>query len=185
MKERHIIFSDPMVRAVLAGKKMQMRLIVKIDESGRIKRGKKRWHPDDPKAITACPYGGRGDRLWVKESWRYSPPWGGGRYRATEKEDTRYWKQARSMPRHLSRITLEISEVRIARLHEISDDDCIEEGIGQFIRLPFCQQCGEYDVIDVDPREVYQDWWESIHGPGSWNKNPLVWCIQFRTVKED
>lgn len=76
MKERPILFSAPMVRAILEGRKTQTRRVVKFTDAGHIKelRGHRRWHPDDPDAVRACPYGQPGDRLWVREAWQQVHP---------------------------------------------------------------------------------------------------------------
>lgn len=72
MKERPIIFSAPMVRAILDGRKTQTRRVVKLTDSGRVKEpgSPRNWHLDDPEAVMACPYGVPGDRLWVREAWQ-------------------------------------------------------------------------------------------------------------------
>jgi len=90
------------------------------------------------------------------------------------------------MPRWASRITLEITDVRVERLQDISEDDCLAEGIAQVVRekLPGIQQCGEYDTIDVDPVAEYRDLWESINGPESWAANPWVWVIGFKKLEQ-
>lgn len=69
MKERPILFSAPMVRAILAGTKTQTRRVVKFNIAGNAALGGKSWHIDDPNAVLACPYGQPGDRLWVRETW--------------------------------------------------------------------------------------------------------------------
>lgn len=71
-RERPILFSGEMVRAILDGRKTQTRRVVKKNASGRAALGGKNWHLGDPDAVLACPYGQPGDRLWVKETWR---PW--------------------------------------------------------------------------------------------------------------
>lgn len=72
MKERSILFNAPMVRAVLDDSKTQTRRIAKLTDAGHVKEpgGHRRWHPGDPNARLACPYGQPGDRLWVREAWR-------------------------------------------------------------------------------------------------------------------
>lgn len=89
------------------------------------------------------------------------------------------------MPRWASRITLEIVAVRVERLQDISDDDCLAEGIAQVVRerLPSIQQCGEYDAIDVDPVAEYRALWETINGSGAWDVNPWVFAVGFKVVQ--
>lgn len=70
MKERPILFSGPMVRAILDGRKTQTRLVVKLNLSGRAELYGMQWHIDDPNVFNACPYGIPGDRLWVRETWK-------------------------------------------------------------------------------------------------------------------
>lgn len=69
MKERPILFISPMVRALLDGSKTQTRRVAKLTDAAHVKepRGHRRWHPGDPAASLACPYGKPGDRLWVRQ----------------------------------------------------------------------------------------------------------------------
>ena len=145
-----------------------------------------------------CRYGVPGDRLCVKETWQYGPDvapgmMAGGKmsrrhivYAATVADGSHppTWRPSIHMPRWASRTLLEITDVRIERLHDIDEDDCLAEGVAQVVRekLPCIQQCGEYDAIDVDPVVEYRDLWESISGSGSWDANPWVWVIEFRRV---
>lgn len=192
MKERPILFSGPMVRALLAGTKTQTRRVVKAKhlpwlENSVLNFLDGKWNQ------RPLPYGKPGDRLWVRETWKSSAnvrppisepyiyaadlgPTGVTKWAAT-------WKPSIHMPRHASRITLEIAAVRVERLQDISDADALAEGVAQAVRdrLPV-QQCGEYDAIDVDPLELYRDLWESINGPGSWGLNPWVWVVEFRRL---
>lgn len=82
VKERPILFSAPMVRAILEGRKTQTRRIMKLTCAGHVKEpnGHRRWHPDDKDAWRACPYGKPGDRLWVKEAHRFIREWLGLAY---------------------------------------------------------------------------------------------------------
>ena len=156
-----------------------------------------------------CPYGGKGDQLWVRESYFEFGHWepvegvktkcGRQKWRfvADSKEvfykpvrakhpvcrpkdnpgvPAIYKRLARFMPRALSRITLEITEIRIERLNDISADDCRAEGHPKSDR-PFTKE-----AHDDAARDWYMDLWESINGPGSWAKNPLVWIIVFRRI---
>lgn len=92
---------------------------------------------------------------------------------------TGIWKPSIHMPRAASRITLEITRIRIEVLQNISENDAIAEGIGQIVRerLPAIQQCGEYDALDVSPVDEYRRLWESINGTtGSKSWDAIRWC---------
>ncbi|MBY0466179.1 MAG: hypothetical protein K2W33_14670 [Burkholderiales bacterium] len=98
-----------------------------------------------------------------------------------------WWKRpAIFMRRAASRITLEVTGVRIERLQAISQNDAVNEGLQ---RLP---ASGRYVVTNGDqyfgfastnPVEVYRDLWEGINGAGSWDANPWVWVIAFKLIK--
>jgi hypothetical protein len=205
VKERPILFSGPMVRAILEGRKTQTRRIIKPQPT--VIAGDKIMHIpyDQPGKIILCPYGERGDRLWVRESfstdtrdplncviYKATPEY--GKYRdtgelvrssfpdgslPTREESARamlpkFWKGKPSihMPRWASRITLEITGVRVERLQDITEADAIAEG---------------YSVeneIDGDPIEWFAYLWESINGAGSWAANPWVWVVEFRRCEQ-
>lgn len=204
MKERPIIFSAPMVRAILAGTKTQTRRIVPtMVTCGRVEypgkrdgRGYSRVNWLDTaegmaQAAQECKYGLPGDRMWVKETWGAVPHMMGGiqpetlRYRADgeyqNERGTWRWRPSIHMPRWASRVTLEITDVRVERLQDISEADAIAEGIeaeGDEWRdylMPHTQCC-------LTPRSSYRTLWESIHGPGSWDANPFVWVVTFRRI---
>jgi hypothetical protein len=202
-----MLFSAPMVRAILDGRKTVTRRVVKpqplwvADPSVPFKT-----HDANPKGIIYCPHGKPGDQLWVREAFsgprcmdasdgcKAVPPskWGDGSriwYWADGNPTEGDWTRPRPsihMPRWASRILLEIVAVRVERLQDISEDDCLAEGIAQVVRekLPGIQQCGEYDTIDVDPVAEYRDLWESINGPESWAANPWVWVIEFKRLEQ-
>lgn len=168
MKERPIILSGPMVRAILAGAKTQTRRVVKPQAMGQ-------WGP-----VVPCPYGRPGDRLWVREAWR--PVHGGysdlgARYRADFERDQTVWRPSIHMPRWASRITLEVTGVRVERLQDISEADAQAEGSFEW--------AAEQDtpVRDLDEaRLVYLQLWQSINGPASWDADPWVWVVEFRRL---
>jgi hypothetical protein len=79
------------------------------------------------------------------------------------------------MPRWASRITLEIIDVRVERLQDISEEDAIAEGVTWF-----SSGAVECPGMPETPIDAYRALWEKINGPGSWEKNPWVWCISFK-----
>lgn len=214
MKERPIIFSAPMVRAILEGRKTQTRRAVKppykkhplvnLREAENDERYSGRH--DDPDswgyqflddgapAILSmwpefCPCGKPGDQLWVRESWAkvYAQRTPTDRssilYRADDdgvkinpgSMDGR-WKSSIHMPRWASRITLEVTNVRVERLQAISEADAIAEGAaGSHGSIPGY-------AYAATPFEHYRHIWESINGAGSWEANPWVWVIAFRML---
>jgi len=174
MKERPILFGAPMVRALIAGSKTQTRRIVKphhlkfFDQSAVDMVGAWDKRP--------FPYGKPGDRLWVREAWapkEIDPECIIICYRATDDECNGPWKPSIHMPRWASRITLEITGVRVERLQEISEADAIAEGCQNSLHLPG----GRF------ANENYAHLWWSIHGDESWEKNPWVWVIEFKKVR--
>lgn len=146
MKERPILFSSAMVRALLDGRKTQTRRIIKTMNNNRleVKVGGK-WrqiHAADPNL--PCPYGQPGDRLWVRETFGvldadHQTPDCKCYYKAdcregSESDDLRKeygykYKPSIHMPRWASRITLEIVSVRVERLNDISEQDALAEGM--------------------------------------------------------
>lgn len=199
MRERPILFSGPMVRALLAGTKTQTRRIVKPQPAGA-------WAAPGK---TSCPYGQPGDRLWVRETWarnqvmpiEHRAP-GEFIYGAELNESglRRYaatWKPSIHMPRAACRLVLEITGVRVERLHQISEADAIAEGIPE--ESAPCERCGDcgWLCIGGEPQECdapgcgdgaidgYRALWEQINGAGSWAANPWVWVVEFRRADTD
>ena len=162
MKERPILFSGPMVRALVAGTKTQTRRLCK-----------------EPGA--APPYGAPGDRLWVKETW--AAPHAADHLKPSEvprDQPIRYaadgdlgdWRARPSlfMPRWASRITLEVTAVRVERLQAIGVDDAHAEGVAH----------ATPGTPGVDAVSAYRAVWETIHGPRAWEADPWVWVVSFR-----
>jgi hypothetical protein len=207
MKERPILFSGPMVRVILDGRKTQTRRVVKHQplmclESSRPRvfgrtcqwrqiydfdiEFERAWRGGGPvHDEEVCPYGQTGDRLWVKET--FATGYGATHYRADYGEDCKTisgcivpWKPSIFMPRKLSRLTLEITAVRVERLQDISEVDALAEGV-EVLSHGFKNYLGA-DLQCGDARMSYMSLWESINGPGSWAKNPWVWVVEFRGV---
>ena len=189
MKERPILFSGEMVRAILDGRKTQTRRIVKpalvVLEREFLEGFYWDWKFESVTFDTKeellnsftkyCPYGKKKDRLWVRETWRQPEDHedyerGDILYAASERDASSKWKPSIHMPRWASRIFLEIVSVRVERLQDITETDAISEG---------CANAYHPDFHTGQFREL----WESINGPGSWEKNPWVWVINFRRLK--
>jgi hypothetical protein len=193
-KERPILFSAPMVHAILDGSKTQTRRVVKYSCDME-------FEPQDPHygpywlayaagdamgedAKVRCPYGIPGERLWVRETFNGNAEVGYA-YRATEPEMNGCpWRPSVFMPRAASRILLEITDVRVQRLQEISEEDARAEGVsdGGCLSCGNSEPCGCSDP-QPDARDGFSWLWQSIYGPDSWHANPWVWAITFRRVK--
>ncbi|WMW72966.1 hypothetical protein [Acinetobacter bereziniae] len=193
MKERPILFNTPMVQAILEGRKIQTRRLVKnrlTIEQAEFENGNRpnvtlsepnlQYHADN-----YCPFGQVGDLLWVRETFRLfesdecphsdfpcgCPSWGTPLYRASHDcFDGEKWTPSIHMPRSASRILLEITKIRVERLQDISESDCLKEGVGS----PILRDCKKPKFIQL---------WESINGTGSWNKNPWVWMVEFKVIQ--
>ena len=217
MKERPILFSAPMVQAILTGNKTQTRRVVKNKVEGDNctvieKLSPPRINVRDPRFLQFCPYGQVGDRLWVRETWATkiktvgNTPHEAFTYRATEpnavacydcngNELPVKWKPSIFMPRAASRILLEITGVRVERLHDISEQDAIAEGIGFdvidqaifFKNYMSKSHFADDDFCNLDdtnaPKKSYFSLWESINGRESLDANPWVWVITFKVVE--
>lgn len=201
MRERPILFSAPMVRAIMAGTKTQTRRVVKPvgqDDGFVLKDYGDGWWPyrsddgespmkGDNEIPHSCPYGQPGDRLWVRETWLTVD---GERafYRAdyahNPKGDSEHgvaWRPAIDMARWASRITLEVTSVRVERLQDISEADAVAEGAPEG-PTPMACMYSQAAVLKTRYREGFAALWEQINGPGSWDANPWVWVVQFRRV---
>lgn len=218
MKAHPILFSGPMVQAILAGWKSQTRRqlnpaphkyfmpSVGDYQRPRVDRRTGEQYPEqrvrfgafDDMQDLQFPYGRVGDRLWVRETHSISIGGGPGtpddgtrlvRYRAGISDDiakTERWRPSIFMPRWASRLTLEITAVRVERLQAISDGDALAEGIDIFedgagFTIPL--KNGRPGPWQRNPVDAYRNLWELINGPDSWAANPWVWVISFRRVQ--
>lgn len=184
MKAKSILFSGEMVRAILEGRKTQTRRVAKTGGDNCIsmkiynekypKGVMCRNHILDARSLEKCPYGKVGDLLWVRETFcpehsAFMQETGNIYYRATDGESLPFshkWKPSIFMPKHASRITLEIIDIRVERLQDISESDCRAEGRGN----------------GGKPYGWFKLLWDSINGKypaKSWQANPWVWVIEF------
>lgn len=224
MSERPILFNADMVRAVLDGRKMQTRRVMKVQPHAGVRNSPfvKSGIEDGHGKELICPFGEVGDRLWVRETWSvvshafdddglmidYVPdrpakavhekPFGRGYYsgHAIYAADGGFtwgaddgcvdgrscWKPSIHMPRWASRITLEITGVRVERLWDITEDDAKAEGC-TFEALRF--KPGTREAEEMGHTAVYQfgGLWQSIYGEESWQANPWVWVVEFKRVE--
>ncbi len=189
MKERPILFSAPMVRAILAGTKTQTRRVVKDPGLPCATDAQQR---DCIRRAIGCPYGQPGDRLWVREAWGvYDQGFDTAEesafvvYRAdTDRPDPKRWRPSIHMPRWASRITLEITDVRVQRLQDISEADADAEVFGGgFPHVVLPELFPDADAAGgLSIPECFRVLWESINGAGSWETNPWVWALTFHRV---
>ena len=205
MADRPIIFSGPMVQALLAGRKSQTRRGLKPQPDFRGGVGDYHdaeewgWEDEDGYHVSVldiCPNGFRvGDRLWVREAFigpyayevnEYPPrDWGNKAIwfpadgPVPEKHAGQFWHRARPsihMPRWASRMTLTVTDVRVQRLQDISAADAMAEGCDAVLALTIKRPNGAHPG---NPRECYCDLWNSLHGPGAWDANPWVVAVTF------
>lgn len=191
MKERPILMSTPMVQAILSGRKTMTRRVVK-NQSDFPSIAFDRFTDFKTDLLGTLekqfnikfPYGQIGDRLWVKETFCLTQPFdpetyyfgykSGVKSYSTNPASAKYdysepdkWKPSIFMPREASRITLEITNIRVERLQDISEDDAKAEGA---LWDPFSYKLG------------FETLWYKINGKESWESNPYVWVIEFKQI---
>lgn len=231
MMEHPILFSAPMVNAILEGRKTQTRRIMNpqmpenfwrtggVDTAGDCAYAVPLADDEkDDHLFPECkfPYGNVGDTLWVRENIRFGKGYDGVKPKDIPKEPhIKRWYEADTglgqvphgfgvlrpsifMPRYFSRITLEITGIRVERLQDISEKDAQAEGTPEnmtYVPVQVGQEAmealkaaGHTQFIErmVNP-PVMQDWragfsrlWQSINGQESWDSNPWVWVIEFK-----
>jgi hypothetical protein len=224
--ERPILFSGDMVKAILNGQKTQTRRIFKPYQVPHLNDGYDGRFPEmqwmatvqnhsrwgfaafgetEGKCIQqlreygGCPFGSKGDRLWVRETFaareQFPPPGnaaekvrveyraGGDLWHDMDKVGSTVlnydgsWRPSIHMPRWASRIELEITNVRAERLTDISTRDILAEG------TPDSKEDFEMGGPDVYSRHIFKNLWCSVYGAASWDLNPWVWVIEFRREK--
>jgi len=231
IKERPILFSAPMVRAILAGSKTQTRRVVKLREfqpsdthgyDWTFRDKAMRWHDYRAADLMArrCPYGKPGDSLWVRETLSVTRHWRQIAYAADDatlyqanqsvgdpraealidRYGTGNFEESRGvpsihMPRWACRLVLEITEMRVERLQDISEADALAEGcrwVGCNGDREFYSAYSPSPGVKIDvfnptgaptAREAFANLWESINGAGSWDANPWVWAVSFKRIE--
>lgn len=206
MRERPILMSAPMVLATLEDRKSQTRRVVKhqpfYDQGSLLFHMKgSKWQSGSIGAAAFCPYGKPGDRLYVREKFKRLgfDASAGLRVLCGYQDSSERWVQVPSrddvflkpnwipsihMPRWASRITLEITDVRVQRLQDISEEDAIAEGIyrpGIEIETGWTFDGHRYGYAFA--ASAYRELWNEINGIGSWDANPWVWALTFKRVE--
>lgn len=156
-----------------------------------------------------CPYGVIGDKLWCRETWRavelkdgtdgirFAADHSFQRIESTALAAERWvvaydngrhfdrWRPSIFMPRWASRITLDITNVRVERLQDISEEDAKAEGVEPVVTLRKVYPSKlAADVEHRSYREGFADLWRSINGAESWDANPWVWVVEFRRLEQ-
>lgn len=205
IKEHPILFSTNMVNAILAGNKTQTRRIIKPQPDCNGVRYmqhppldweqyyKEKWKPymydtEEGESIAInCPYGGVGEYLWVRESFCKNLSEEVVIYKADYPNEKFKWTPSIFMSRKQSRIILKVNNIRVQRIHDITEKDAFAEGI-QWLNNGNCEDCFQWTSDKQSWFDYYADCykylWNSINGKDSWNSNPWVWVITFKVTKK-
>lgn len=219
MTVRPILFSTPMIRALLDGRKSMTRRIVKpqpdlFETEPGVPCQVRAWHDTNSVRIwkgegwsgqgtgtgvltnQSCPHGKPGDLLWVRERAHYGPDrvaYSADNPALAHGEKVDGWGPARPsihMPRWASRLTLELTDVRVERLQDMegqhpSESDAIAEGVnkihhgdGAYYYSAFRNE--PHPKNWCDPTDAFRELWEKLNGNGSWDLNPWVWVLSFK-----
>lgn len=210
MRDRPILFSGPMVLAILEGRKTVTRRAIKHQPDVPVTDAiPQRDYPHGPATVDwywrpqhghlngvpstgwdfKCPYGQPGDRLWVREAWAetYVAQAPGEKWVVYREFDNRTdyggpWKPSIHMRRRDSRILLEITDVRVERLQDISEKQARAEGVKGEPCDHARQACADIGCWGDTAKGAFGFLWESLNGEGSWAANPWVWVIEFKRV---
>jgi hypothetical protein len=182
MREMPILFSTEMVAAIIGGHKTMTR---------RVCKGARELSCVLDWPIDTCPYGKIGSHLWVRETWRPDNTFAGGgiprlgikfghgyEWKALNPNQTGKWKPSIFMPREASRITLEITNIRVERLQEITPEDAVAEGAEYMPPADLRKE--RLSVSQI----IFAGLWDKLNAKRvySWDSNPWVWCISFKRI---
>lgn len=208
MKHIPMLFSTDMVRAILDGRKTQTRRVVKPQPANNGKPIKiwAGWPALAPcgvkNNVVTCPYGKVGDVIWVRETWSHLIKWSlmrgeekGYAYKATDEDveslDGGKWKPSIHMPKAAARIWLQITNIRVERLRDISTEDVEKEGVMfHFSDARNEKRYRDYDweyngdnyVTTANAQQSYFSLWNEINGRDSHKANPWVWVVSFKVL---
>lgn len=174
MNFKPILFSTPMVQAILDGRKTQTRRVIKPQPLDVVTYANQRvWYPE----VIKCPYGEIGDVLWVRETFIKDKESFLHKASHTLVEKFIKWKPSIFMPKEACRLFLQVKNIRVEQLQDITEEDAFAEGAkhGRFYGL---------GQIGGSTREGFFELWETINKKGSVNKNPWVWVIEFEKIEK-
>jgi hypothetical protein len=217
MKTTPILFSTEMVRAILEGRKTQTRRVIKNIKHCEYRK-MEHTAPGKYGAVFKdnnhffkinCPYGKVGDVLWVRETWQTAegvvPPIKDKYiYRAEASEidgvtkRPARWESPIFMPKEACRIWLRITDIRVERVQDITEEDALSEGVEMEAKadLVFSEDpSGESDFVRyksytnesqlfLSAKNSFRSLWQSISGKESWEANPYVWAITFERIEK-
>jgi hypothetical protein len=204
MKEKPILFNTEMVKAILEDRKTQTRRVIKQKPTAFYAGH----YFDEYGHLVKCPYGQVGDHLWVRETFQYgefnfsdnlNPIDAWIHYKDGTREflpikgrigsvtEPRKWRPSIFMPRWASRITLEITNIRVQRVQEISWEDAISEGIktdGEIENTIRGWYIGNQEYYSLSPIITSQKLWNSLYGDKyPWDLNPWVWVLTYKRIE--
>lgn len=210
MKQLPILYSTHMVQANLEGRKTETRKTSGLKE---INKAPDEWQfihlavdhnnllfahfkRGNQFAAIPCPYGQPGDVLWVRETWAHTKVLNihptddnyGYVYKADGQPWENYygwiWKPSIHMPKAAARILLQVVEIKVERLHDITEESAKAEGISRYPKSPIY---GYKNYLDADAFclsavESFKTLWCSINGPESWQANPWLWVVKYKVL---
>lgn len=173
MKEIPMLFSTPMVIALLNRSKTQTRRVVNPTPS---ETGIAAFN-DGAHPLMKCPYGQPGDLIWVRETFA---PEDDNSVDYFYKANNRLikepkWRPSLFMPKAAARIWLQVTEINVQRLQEIKGEDAIAEGVKTSIGLSKLPK-------QIQAIAEFRKLWISLNGEQSWDENPWVWVVKFKVV---
>ena len=194
-----------MVKAILAGKKTMTRRVVKnkiFQQWIDVGMSDEAMKNPDNNWIDACPYGQPGDILWVRETWNQALNTETDELGYVYKEqmlrenviytdlddDPIKWRPSIFMPRTAARLFLKVTNIRVERLQDISQEDIEKEGLwfySQEYREETCINRDSVYGIQATGRKYFKELWDSINAKRGygWDINPWVWVVEFERVE--
>jgi hypothetical protein len=191
MKERPILFNGDMVQAILSGQKVQTRRPIKPQPSEMLLT----YDGEIDSLLQKCPFGQPGDRLWVRETWgiNYNPV----EHIVYKERDAwmdsysdQKWRPSIHMPRQISRILLEIDEIKVERVQDITEDGARAEGAENEKYLDFVDWANSVAPPGSHIQTLVEHFaaiWDGCYrreefDPMRFDANPWVWVVKFHQI---